>query len=237
MKRLVTLTAGVAFLLSTGCAHDDWSVQKALGLDARNPTPGTKNAPTISPADLKVAERVEQVGRKILAQNTFSGLDSDDTLFQTAGVKESVLFHDGAAVVISQGLAEKCQSDAELSAVLCAELGQMLNEKRNAKAVGRAPVDPIPDSSFGGSTLFPGGTAEDAGRQVEMRLHEKQFPRTANNTADAMASARELLKGAGYSPAELDRVEGLLKESRQTDRGEKLKKQMAGAAPPPTWQK
>jgi hypothetical protein len=236
MKRLVTLTAGVTFLLSTGCAHDDWSVQKALGLDVRNSTPGTKNAVTISPADLKVAERVELVGRKILVQNTFSGLDSAETFFRTIGAKENVLFHDGASVVISQGLVEKCQSDAELAAVLCVELGQMLNEKRNAKAVGRA-IDPIPDASFGGNTLFPGGTAEDAGRQVEMRLHEKQFPRTANNTADATASARELLKGAGYSPAELDRVEGLIKESRQSSRNEALKKQLAGAAPDPTWQK
>jgi hypothetical protein len=236
MKRLVTLTAGVAFLLSTGCAHDDWSVQKALGLDARNSTPGTKTvAATISPADLKVAERVELVGRKILVQNTFSGLDSNETLIRTIGAKESVLFHDGASVVISQGLVEKCQSDAELAAVLCAELGQMLNEKRNARAVGRE-VDPIPDASFGGNTLFPGGNAFDAGRQVEMRLHEKQFPRTAN-ASDATASAHELLKGAGYSPAELDRVEGLIKEAHRSDRGEALKKQMAGAAPPPTWQK
>jgi hypothetical protein len=186
----------------------------------------------VPPSKPEVAERVELLGRKIVAQNTFIGIEP---MFFTVGVKEQVLFHRGSEqLFISEGLVEKCKTDAELAAVLCSEMGQMVAEKRAAKTVGR-DVEPIPDANFGGNNMFPGGTAFDAGRQVEMTLHEKQFPRSANNTAtDATNAARDLLKGAGYSPAELDRVEGLLKQS---DRGEKLRKQMAGSAPPPKWEK
>lgn len=233
MNRLVTLAAGCA-LLSTGCTHDgEWSVRKALGWDdapARGQMPAPKDVP---PATLAVAERVELLGQKIIAQNTFTGITP---MFMTMGVKESVLFHRGTEqVFISEGLVEKCKSDAELAAVLCAELGQMVAEKRTAKAVG-SDVDPIPDAGYGGGPLFPGGTAYDAGRQADLAFHEKRHPRGATRTdpADATNTARDLLKGAGYNPAELDRVEPLLKQS---ERGEKLRKQMVGSAPPPEWKK
>ncbi len=230
MIRLVTLAAGCA-LLSTGCTHDgEWSVRKALGWDdapARGQMPAPKDVP---PATLAVAERVELLGQKIIAQNTFTGISP---MFMTVDVTESVLFHRGTEqLFISKGLVEKCKSDAELAAVLCAELGQMVAEKRTAKAVGR-DVDPIPDAGYGGGPLFPGGTAFDAGRQADLAFHEKKHPRGATRP-DATSTARELLTGAGYNPAELDRVEPLLKQS---DRGEKLRKQMAGSAPLPEWKK
>ena len=236
MNRLAAV-AGVALLLSTGCAHDgEWSVRKALGLEdapARGPVPTgatAKDTSNLPPADLKTAERVETVGRKIIVQNTFTGIEP---LFCTVDVKESVLFHRGTEqLFISKGLVDKCGSDAEVAAVLCAELGQMVAEKRAAKAVGR-DVDPIPDATTGGNALFPGGTAFDAGRQADLAYHERKFPKAASAT-DASATARELLKGAGYSPAELDRVEPLLKQS---DRGEKIRKQMGSSAPAPKWEK
>ena len=54
------------------------------------------------------------------------------------------------------------------------------------------------------------------------------------DATDAAKAAKELLTGAGYSPAELDRVESLLKQS---ERGEALKKQMSRPAPAPEWKK
>lgn len=234
MKRLAALAASAAVLFSTGCTHDgEWSVNKALGWKeppGRVITPPPKDVPK---ATLAVAERVETLGRKIIAQNTFTGIEP---LFMTFGVPESVLFHRGSEqLCISQGLVEKCSTDAELAAVLCAELGQMIAEKRAAKATGH-DVDPIPDANFGAGPLFPGGTAFDAGQQANLAYHEKQHPRGAPrpDPVDATNSARDLLKNAGYSPAELDRVEGLLKQS---DRGEKLRKQMGGSAPAPEWKK
>jgi hypothetical protein len=237
MKRLAAVAAGVTLLLSTGCHNNgDWSVQKALGLsepDNRVKMPDPKALP---PASMKAAARVEENGRKILAQNMFNGLDPE-LKFMTTGVKESVLFHLGSdQLYISEGLAEKCATEAELSAVLCSELGLMIAEQRSAKAVGR-DVDPIPDPTTGTGPLFPGGTAVDAGQMANLAYHEKKYPRGAASRpdqADAANIARDLLKGAGYSPAELDRVESLLKQSK---RGAELQKQMGGSAPEPKWEK
>ena len=234
MNRLITLAAACA-LLSIGCTHDgELSMKKALGWDEpsnRAAMPNnTKNLPL---PDIKVAARVEETGRKIIAQNTFTGIEP---LFMTIGVKESVIFHRGTEqLVISEGLVGKCGSDAELVAVLCSELGQMVAEKRMAVGVGRN-VDPIPEATAGGSPLFPGGTAHDAGQQANLAFHEKKYPRgvARPDAVDATNTARELLTGSGYSPAELDRVEPLLKQSK---RGEELRKLMAASAPPPEWKK
>ncbi|MBN9122591.1 MAG: hypothetical protein J0I06_26160 [Planctomycetes bacterium] len=232
MNRLAAMTAGAALLFATGCKGDgEWSVSKALGWDA---PPGRVGAPPkdVPPASLAVAERVEVLGRKLVAQNTFTGIEP---MFMTIGVKEAVLFHRGSEqLFISEGLVEQCKSDAELAAVLCSEMGQMVAEKRASKAVGR-DVEPIPDATHGAGRE-PGGAAYDAGQQANLAYYEKQFPRGAArpDPVDAQRTARDLLVGAGYSPAELDRVEPLLKQS---ERGEKLKKQMGGSAPPPDWKR
>lgn len=238
MNRLTALFACAALLPSTGCMSDgEFSVRKAIGWD--EPTPGRAGARVRMPstkdlpqANQAVAERVELLGRKIVAQNTFIGIEP---LFMTFGIQEDVLFHRGSEqLFISEGLVEKCKSDAELAAVLCSELGQMVAEKRAAKAAGR-DVDPIPDTTHGAGPLFPGGTALDAGRQAELGFHDQKHPRGAArpDPIDAKKTAKELLSGSGYSAAELDRVEPLLKQS---DRGEQLKKQMAASAPP-DWKK
>ncbi|MBP3959801.1 hypothetical protein J8F10_31525 [Gemmata sp. G18] len=230
MNRFAALVAGIALLSSTGCMHDgEWSVSKALGWDDE-PSFDPKNPPK---ASLPTAERVEVLGRKIIVQNTFTGIEP---LIFTVGVKESVLFHRGTEqLYISEGLVNKCKTDAELAAVLCAELGQMVAEKRAAKSVGR-DVDPIKDAGFGGSPVLGGGTPVDAGQQANLAFHEKRFPRGNRgvDAADASQAARDLLKGSGFDPADLERVEPLLKQS---DRGEKIRKQMGSSAAAPDWKK
>jgi hypothetical protein len=236
MKRLAALTAGAAVLLSTGCVHDgEWSFKKAIGWDDPPPPNRLVVVPPkdLPPAPLAVAERVEVLGRKLVAQNTFLGVDP---MFMTIGVEEPVLFHRGAEqLIISKGLVEKCSTDAELAAVLSSELGQMVAEKRTAKALGR-DVEPIRD---GAGPTRPGSAPIDAGQQANLAYHERQFPRgvAKPDPVDATNTARDLLKTAGYSPAELDRVELILKEAKQSDRGEQIKKQMSGSAPPPDWKK
>lgn len=242
MNRLTALGVCATLLSSFGCMHEgEFSFRKALGWDDAPPgrtgvvvkTPSAKDLPQ---ADQAVAERVELLGRKIIAQNTFAGIEP---LFLTFGFKEDALFHRGTEqLYISEGLVEKCTSDAELAGVLCSELGQMVAEKRAAKAAGR-DVDPIPDATHGGGPLFPGGTAYDAGRQAEFAFHDQKHPRGGSkpDPVDATKTAKELLSGAGYSAAELDRVEPLVKRAKQSERGEALKKQMGGSAPAPEWKK
>jgi predicted Zn-dependent protease len=221
MKRRATLGLAAGLLFLTGCMTDgEWSVEKVLGWD-------TPRQPKFSPASLQVAERVEGLGRRIVAQNTFTGLDP---LFHTIGVPESMLFHRGTSeLYVSEGLVRKCKTEAELAAVLCAELGRMMAEKRLARNLGR-DKDTIPEVALPG-----GGLGSDGTRAAEVASQEKKTARDpAETQADPVQLAKELLTGAGFDPAELDRVEPLLK---QTDRGDVLHKQMAGSAPAPTWEK
>ncbi len=182
-------------------------------------------APRFSPASLQTAERVESLGRRIMAQNTFAGIDP---LFRTIGVPEPVLFHRGTSeLFVSEGLVTRCKSDAELAAVLCSELGQMMAEQRSPRA-GR-DRDQIPDAA-----LPDGGRGLDGTRDAELAMRARQPRTAATPPPDAAKLSRELLQGAGFDPAELDRAEPLVKQS---DRGEALRKQMAGSAAIPKWEK
>lgn len=234
MKRVAAFAAGAAVLFATGCAENE-SLFGRLTADKPPPnavrTPEAQNVPQ---ASLAASERVESVGRKIVLQNTFTGIDP---VFMCVGVKDvPLVFHRGPEqLLITEAMVNKCGSDAELAAVLCSELGQMVAEKRNAKALGR-DTDPVRDPNFGASP-FPGGESFDAGRTAEIAYHEQKRPRGASaSAADGAQAGRDLLRGAGYSPAELDRVEPLLKSN---ERSEALKKQLLGrpASAEPKWQK
>jgi hypothetical protein len=218
----------VSSLASIGCETDgNWTVNKLLGWDDPKPPP----VPKMPPANIEIAQRVENMGHRIIAQNTFAGIEP---LFTTIGVPQSVLFHRGPEqMFISEGLVKLCKSDAELAAVICSELGQMVAEK---KAV-RKPVgdhDSFPDASLpNGSPAMSGGAVVDAGRQAELAYQERR-PKAvpAADPVDSAKQARTLLSAAGFDPATLDQVQPLLKQS---DRGAILRKQMSGSAPAPTW--
>ena len=226
MNRRVALglLAGAVLPPATGCTTGGaWNVEKLLGWDDPKATP----QPKFAPASLQTAQRVEELGRRIIAQNTFTGIEP---IFHTIGVPESVLFHRGTAeLYVSEGLVTRCKTDGELAAVLCAELGQMMGEKRFARNVGR-DKEPIPDIALPG-----GGTGGFDGTRAAELAAQKTMPRTAPvDSPDAAKLAKDLLRGAGFEPGELDRAEPLLKQS---DRTGPLRKQMAGSAPAPTWEK
>jgi hypothetical protein len=228
-------TAGLAALLglscgAMGCTTDGaWSVRKAMGWEeVKTPEP-----PKLPPATLQSAERVHLLGRKIIADNELGDMDS--LVFYTAGIPEPVLFHRGSEmIVISEGLVNQCPTQAELAAVLCSELGLMVAEKKAQKRA-MAERDSYPEAGLangipvGGS----GGTPVDPYRQAELAYRERQ-PKTIPqaNPNDAARQGRDLLRKAGFDADELDRVRPLLKLS---DRNAKLRKQMSGSAPAPTW--
>jgi hypothetical protein len=214
-RRRFALVAGLLGL--AGCEHlDFFKPQDALtggtgwytlGKKVQTPEPEK-----VSPASLQTAERVETLGRQIIVQNTFTGLDP---LFHTMGIKDLALFHRGTAeLFISEGLVNRCKSDAELAAVLCAELGRMQADLRSARRVGR-DKEPIPEVGAGATD-------------------QKGSQEPAIEQADAHTLARDLMSGAGFDPAELNRVEPLLREAAKKDA---LRKQIAGSAPSPGWQR
>jgi hypothetical protein len=218
---LATACLSVALV---GCATDsDWSVSRMLGWDDGK----TSKMPK---ADLATAERVENIGQKIIAQNTFTGLTP---LFETIGVQESVHFHRGAGeLIISEGLAKQCKTDSELAAVLCYELGQMMAEKKAAKRVG-ADRDSFPSVGVPTGSGMAGGTPIDPGLDAERAFRERQTKtNAASDMADAPKLARDLMRTAGFDPTDLNHIAPLLKQS---DRAAAIRKQMNGSAPAPTW--
>lgn len=218
-----------AALASTGCESDSVATaRKFLGWDDPN-IPNMANYPK---PDIAVAARVDEVGQRIIEINTFTGIEP---FFTTIGVPESVLFHRGPNnLFISEGLVKLCKTDAELAAVLCSELGQMVAEKKAAKRYG-IDRDSIPDVALpgSGSVMSGGGTPFDAARQAELGYMQRQPRATPTvDPVDAARQARQLLTGAGFDGAVLDQVQPLLKQS---ERGMKIQKQMSGSAPPPAW--
>jgi hypothetical protein len=219
----------IASLASIGCETDgNWTVNKLLGWD----DPKTPPMPKVPPANIEIAQRVENMGHRIIAQNAFIGIEP---LFTTIGVPESVLFHRGPEqLFISEGLVGLCKSDAELAAILCSELGQMIAEKKAVRKTV-ADRDSFPDASLpnGGPPMTGGGTPVDAGRQAELAFNERRpKPAPTIDPVDAAKQARLILSTAGFDPATLDQIQPLLKQS---DRGTILRQQMSGSAPAPTW--
>jgi predicted Zn-dependent protease len=228
MTRLTLGATALCASLCCGCTSDgSWSMSRLLGWDE---SPAARSA-KMPKADLALAERVETIGRKIIAQNTFTGIEP---LFHTVGVPEAVLFHRGAEeLIISEGLVKQCRSDSELAAVLSSELAQMMNEKKTARRVG-ADRDSFTDISVPTNSGLAGGTPVDPARDAERAFLEKQRKQNANReTTDPGKVAGDLMRGAGYDPADLDRMATVLKQS---DRGLAIKKQMGGSAPPPRWE-
>jgi predicted Zn-dependent protease len=237
MTRL-TLPGLLLLGLTTGCTTTDdtwtigeWSVKRALGWEEVQ-TPSLKQYPQ---ASLPIAERVDSLGRRIIAQNTFSGIEP---MFWAIGVPEPMLFHKGYnELYISEGLVKQCKTEAELAAVLCSELGQMIAERQAARRVS-AERDSIPEVGLPGGTAIAtsGGTPDDPGRAAERAYQEKRAKaQQPTRGEDARQLARGLMRGAGFDPAELERIEPLLKQS---ERGKALQKQLTGTAPaPPRWEK
>lgn len=221
---------GLAILFSTslaltGCMTDgEWSVSRMLGWDDGKPRSSAK----MPKADLATAQRVDELGRKIIAQNTFTGIEP---MFHTIGVPETVLFHRGTEeLMISEGLVKQCKTEAELAAVLCSELGHMMADKRGAKRAG-ADRDSIPSIGMPTSAGLGGGSPADSARTAELAYQEKRAKAiAAGETADASKFASDLMRGSGFDPAELDRVAPLLKQRSTT-----IQKQLSAPAPAPRW--
>ncbi|MCE9561405.1 MAG: hypothetical protein K8U57_05065 [Planctomycetes bacterium] len=225
-----------ACLACTGCALLEGSslFKNGIGGDPvgqnwkKVKTPGD---PKIPADHLETSQQVEMLGRRINTQNVFTGIEPH---FYMMDIPEVALYHRGTEeLFISKGLVKKCKTEAELAAVLCTELGQMIAEKRGVKRAG-GDRDTIPDAALPGGAVVGGGTPTDLGREAEIAYHERRHPRGAKpaSSDNPAKLSRELLKGAGFDEAELDRVEPLL---RQSKRGVDLQKQMSDSATPPKW--
>src|SRR5687768_2038812 len=129
MRRLL---GSVGLFLVGGCLPFDLAEGDKTALVSNNPfgaeaPPTTKAKANYAPASQEVSLRVDKIGRDVLTANPQIGLKP---LFATIGAPQPEVFHvDNRLVYVTEGLVKQCRSEAELAAVLSAELGKMVAER------------------------------------------------------------------------------------------------------------
>ncbi len=198
---------------------------------AEKPEKGTaqKSTAHFAPANSETARQVDMVGRKLLAANPHVGLKPT---FATIGSPSPELFHrDTTLIFITAGLVSRCQSEAELAALLALELGKMVSEREAAvnpktRDPERKPPISVP---IGNAGQFSGS---DQTALVEAAKFEKVYSRAPRQLPppDPSVLARSYLENAGYAKSALDAVG---RHVEAAERNFALEKQIRG--PQPTW--
>ena len=227
MSRFALLGIALGFLgAASGCLDEHLQRDSA----------STRNKPVETPempeASVAVAARVDQIGRELIAANPFLGVDP---VFHTIGIPQPMIMHpDLHGVMVSEGLVKKCNSDAELAAVLASELGQMAAEKKTASQL-RLPERPPPVPTITGGNMMANGIDSDQVQLAELARFEKKYrdpTAKAERIADGRDVAAEVLQAAGYSPKELKTVDPLL---RAAEKNRTLAPGFNKQSPPPQW--
>ena len=206
-------------LLVVGCLGED-----NLAQDARMQFKEVE-MPADSAATVEVAERVERVGKTLIAQNPFLGVDP---AFQTLGKPESEIFHpDLGAIFITQGMVERCETDDQLAAVLAKELVAMNAEVRAGKRFELATsLEATPSSTGQGF----GSDPQAVGTQYVIDQQKKKTAHVPNDDADEHILT--LLDTAGYNKSAYSEVTSLL---QQAGRNHSLANQLSKPSLKPQW--
>lgn len=187
--------------------------------DSRSLTPKqpvqSGQVPVVSPASTAAAARVDLVGRRVLAANPQVGARP---VFRTVGSPATEVFFRGTSdIFITEGLVQKCETDGQLAAVLCQELGQMVAAREAmTPATTRRPNRPPPmDLRLGGDDRFGGSADRTEVREIS-KFDGDRAPGGAVPLPDANHLARDYHARAGYTPRDFDAAEPVLKAaSRQ----------------------
>jgi hypothetical protein len=157
--------------------------------------------PTLPPATEETARRVGTIGQTVMLANPQIGMRPR---FVTAGRPDEEIFHIGTReVVITEGLANRCTTDAQLAAVLAFELGRMVAEREaiNTPAVRWQERQPPSDTTAVGNRneSYLAAPAADPTYLIEMAHYEEERrkPRV-QGLPSPEAQARLFLRRAGY---------------------------------------
>jgi hypothetical protein len=162
-----------------------------------------------APATEEAARRAVAVGQKVLAANPQLGTR---TLIFTIGGPEPEIFHTGVGqIFITEGLVRQCKTDGQLAAVLCHQLGKMAADQEMVTRALKTPDHGAPDDGHGSL----GGTDE---LRLNDLARDDQAKRRAGPPPDPAALARQYLKKAGYSDADLDAVAPLLHNAESNEK-------------------
>jgi Peptidase family M48 len=211
---LACLGFGLAGCVGDGTETRPWSLRNPFEMERRfDPA----SAPT---ASVKAATRVHAVGSAVAAANA-AELPAKP-VFLTVGLKEPMAFHQGSAeVIVSEGLVDRCPTDAELAAVLCHELGK-LTAKKGPKPGGRADRD-LPPAVPVSADVVGAAHTPDMTRAAEEALADRRAQRggrpARESRPDPKALAQDFFVKAGHSADDFGRMDALLREAEEN--GEK----------------
>ncbi|MGF1583465.1 MAG: M48 family metalloprotease [Gemmataceae bacterium] len=240
MRYLVLMTSGVCCL--SGCLsleQIDPSLKNPGLTEVRsNPFSGvvpflqaSRKIPA-TPGDPKLIQRVIRVGNHVLDSNSEIGLRPS---FGVTGSTSLEVFHHGPnTIYITEGLIEQCQTDEQLAAILCHELGEMVFERELLASPKMRQEDERPPMRVQiGNAGQPGEAdfvhlAEVA--RYEKRRNERRKKRELPNPEELK---RQFLRKAGFRAEVYDEIKPLLKEAERTYVLEKQFK--ANVTIPPQW--
>lgn len=227
-----------ALVAMVGCLPESFQRQEKMDRVQANPfgpdsptPPSPVRQVSYAPAPPDLAQRVDFIGRKIVAANTQIAMKP---LFGTIGSPTPEIFHQGTNMMwITSGLVEQCKTEAQLAAVIGQELGKMVSE-REAKVspTSRNPEGlPPADVPVGQAGNMSG---QDMTHLAELGKYERAHPRQRRRLPppDPQVLARMYLEKAGYQPTDLDAVQPILQAA---ERNFVLEKQMKGAPAQPSW--
>jgi hypothetical protein len=232
MTRRAWLPSVLLAVASGGCAIDDlpsWlHPDSSLDTVHANPFAAAPAGPlpnvAHAPATEAVARRVNDLGQRVLAANPDLPIRP---VFVAIGSPDPEIFHrDTTALFISEGLANRCATEAQLAAVLCSELGKMMSQREALLALKArrpdrdAPVA-MPIGSDGGGTFG----AADAVRLAELGKFDETRRAAGGGPPpappDAQLLARTYMARAGYTGADLEAAAPLLREADKHNEQEK----------------
>ena len=215
MSRCVLAIVGCLLLTLTGC------------LDEFVDGPSIRNkaieVPQLPEASVATAARVDLIGRQLVSQNPFLGVEPT---FHTYGRSEPEITHlDLNGVMVTEGLVQQCRTDDELAAVLALELAKMADERR---AVDRLKVEQLPQLADAGATSL-GADPTQTGTQAMIDNATAPRKRLADGSHTRPV---DILKGAGFDPKALDAVASLMREA---ERNHALSKHLGPRGNTPRW--
>jgi hypothetical protein len=178
------------------------------------------NAP---PATAEASRNVARVGLKVVCANP--GLGSQPLFITIGGPNQPFeLFHSGDSnIFITETLARQCKTEGELAALLSTELGRMAAERAAIHVADARDLGPPPAVNVGNDYGGAFGPA-DGTRMMELAKYERKRALAREQTAPPApeALARTYLEHAGYNPADVDNVAGLLRAADAHSSLEKL---------------
>ena len=202
---LACLVFGLAGCVGDGSETNPWKLKNPFTAE---PQFDAKDAPA---ANTKAATRADAIASAVIAANR-SELP-EGLVLMTVGFKEPMLFHQGSAVWVSEGLVERCLTDAELAAAISHELGKITVAR--PKTAPRNEQD-LPPLVPGPSDVVGAGHTADMTAAAELAMASRRTARAKGPREpkpDPRTVAQNLFTKAGYPAEDFKRVDALVREA------------------------